>query len=130
MKAPIASSSFVAFGVVVGTICAGAWSGAARTEETRVADPARPGACSAAIARVETVLSRARANGHVVASAPESVTARLHRQPTRESVANAVNESEKRIEDSLEIARKLRSDGKRSECVAMLEKVSWSLGMR
>lgn len=130
MKTPIASVSFAAFGVLMSAACAGALIGAARAEDAGVTDRARPGACGAAIAQMETALSQAHANGHVVGSAPESLTALLHHQPTRESVAKAESESEKRVEASIEIARKLRLDGKRSECIAMLEKVSRPLGMR
>jgi hypothetical protein len=79
---------------------------------------------------VETVLSQARTNGLGVLSAPESVGAMLHRQPTRDSVARAQSEAAQRVEDTLATARKLRVEGKRSECIAVLEKVASPVGVR
>jgi hypothetical protein len=128
MKTSIAWVSCVAFGLCVGAACAGALTGPARADEAGVADPAQPGACGAAIARLETVLSQAHANGYSVASAPESRAARLHHQPTPDSVAKAQSDSETRVEASIERARRLRQEGRRSECIATVEKVT--LGMR
>jgi hypothetical protein len=119
LKTPIVSPSltvpvsFLAFGMV----CA-AWSGVARAG---VADPAPPGACGAAIARLETEFNQARAKGQALASAPESIGAMLHHQPTQESVARAQSESEKRVEASLALARTLRAEGRRSKCIATVE---------
>jgi hypothetical protein len=127
MKTPIGPTLIVLLGVAVSA----AWIRPAPAVEADVAgDPApKKGACGAAIARVETVLSEARANGRVVASAPESVAAMLHHQPTRDSVARAQSETEHRVESSLETARKLRVEGKRSECIAVLEKVASPAGI-
>jgi hypothetical protein len=108
--------SFLAFGVV----CA-AWTGVARAGEDGIADPAPPGACGAAIARLETEFNQARAKGQALSSAPESIGAMLHHQPTQESVARAQSESEKRVEASLALARTLRAEGKRSKCIATVE---------
>jgi hypothetical protein len=127
MKASIGSALVVLLGVAASTT----WIGAARAVEAGVADdPAPKGACGAAIARLETVLNQARVNGRVVASAPESVAAMLHHQPTRDSVAKAQSESVQRVEASLETARKLRFEGKRSECIATLERVTSPGGVR
>jgi hypothetical protein len=54
----------------------------------------------------------------------------LHRQPTRDSVARAQSESEQRVESSLASARKLRIEGKRSECISVIEKVASPAGLR
>jgi len=127
MKAPIGSALVVLLGVAASA----AWIRAVPAVEAEVInDPAPKGACGAAIARMETALNQARASGRVVASAPESVGAMLHRQPTRDSVARAQTESEQRVEASLATARKLRVEGKRSECIAVLEKVASPAGLR
>jgi len=125
MKAPIGTALVVVLVVLASTD----WIRAARAAEAGVTDPAPTGACRAAIERLETVMNQARANGRVVASAPESVAAMLHRQPTRDSVAKAQSEAVQRVEASLATARKLRSEGRRSECIATLEKVASPLGV-
>ena len=124
MKIP----TIVVFSGLLSAACFGIWTGVARTEEAGVTDPVRPGACGAAIARLETALNRARANGQAVASAPQSVDALLHHQPTQESVAKAESAAQKRVETSIELARKLRLEGKRLECVVIIGKVSWRIG--
>ena len=99
MQAPI--GSFLA--VLCVTACAVSstpFVGTARAVEAALTDlPA--GACGAALARVETALSRARASGHIVASAPESVNAMLHRQPTSKSIAQAQTAAVEKVEDSI-----------------------------
>ena len=131
MKAPIGSPLVVVLGVLTSAACTtGTWFGTARAAEAGITDSAPPGACGAAIARLETALSEARAHGHVVASAPESVGAMLHRQPTRDSVAKAEIESVTRIETSLATARDLRSEGKRSECISILARIALPVGIR
>ena len=87
------------------------------------------GPCSAEIARIEMVLGQARANRQRAASAPESAAARLHRQPTPRTVAQAEAEAEKKVDAALALARKLDSEGKNSECIAALEKVALPLGV-
>lgn len=69
-------------------------------------------------------LNEALAHGRGVATAPVSVGAMLHHQPTRDSVAKAQRDSIMRFEDALATAQKLRSDGKRSECILTLEKIA------
>jgi mono/diheme cytochrome c family protein len=86
--------------------------------------PAAAGPCSAEIVRVEMVLKQARANRQLAPSAPESTDARLHRQPTPQTVASAEIDAEKRIDDALMLARKLESEGKNAECITALEKVA------
>jgi hypothetical protein len=130
MKAPVDSGFVVVLGVLTGAACAGAWFATARAAEAGVIDSAQHGACGAAIARLETALNEARTQGRVVASAPESVGAMLHHQPTRDSVRKAEIESAKRVEASLTTARYLRAEGKRSECISMLAKVALPVGIR
>ena len=90
---------------------------------------AEAGRCGAEIGRLETVLSRARANKAIVGTAPESASARLHRQPTPKTVARAEAEAQKKIEAALAAARKLNSEGKDAECIAMLKDVALPLGV-
>jgi hypothetical protein len=130
MKAPVESALVLVLGVFMGPACAGTWSGTARAAQAGVTDSAPPGACGAAIARLETALEQARTQGRVVASARESVGAMLHHQPTRESVREAERESVKRVETSLATAKDLRTEGKRSECISMLAKIALPVGIR
>jgi hypothetical protein len=129
METSIRSAFVILVGIVTSTACAGTTIAAAQGTEISVADSAPPGACSAAIARVESALNEARAGGRPIA-APQSIGAQLHRQPTRDSVAKAEKESVKRVEDSLATARQLRSQGKHSECVSILERIAISADIR
>ena len=86
------------------------------------------GSCRAEIARLELVLSQARATGQAVGNAPESSAALLHRQPTAQSVEQATSEAEKTVETALALARKLESEGLDAECAAMLKKVEPPIG--
>jgi hypothetical protein len=130
MKASVGSALVLVLGVLMGAACVGTWFGTARAAQAGVTDSAPPGACGAAIARLETALKEARTQGRVVGSARESVGAMLHHQPTRDSVREAEIESVKRVETSLATARNLRSEGKRSECISMLAKIALPVGIR
>jgi hypothetical protein len=124
------NSVFVVLGILTATACTGTTNAAAQAIEAGVTNHAAPGACHAAIARLESILNDALTRGRSLTTAPESVTAMLHHQPTRDSVAKAQRESVKRVQDSLATAMELRSAGKRSECVSMLEKIALSVGVR
>jgi hypothetical protein len=127
MKASVGSALIVALGVAVAAACAGTHSVTAQATETNVTDPSPPGACRAAITRLETALDDALARGRPLATAPESVGAMLHHQPTRDSVAVAQRESIRMIKDTLAAARELRSEGKRSQCISMLKRSHYPL---
>ena len=86
------------------------------------------GSCHSEIDRLELALKQAHSNQQVVGGAAESSAARLHRQPTPESVAKAAAESEKAVETALALARKLEAEDMDAECAAMLKKVELSLG--
>jgi len=88
----------------------------------------QPGSCRAQITRLELLLSQARASGQAAGSSPESSAARLHHQPTVQSVEQATGEAEKTVETALALARKLDSEGLDAECVAMLTRVERSFG--
>jgi hypothetical protein len=74
-------------------------------------------------------MSQAQANRQIVPSAPETVGARLHHQPTPETVAEAETEAEKRVDAALRLARELNSEGKESQCLVTIEKVALPLGV-
>ena len=84
---------------------------------------ARPELCHDEIARVESLMSKARASGQAVGSAPESSAARLHRQPTLKSVEQATSEAAKNVETAVAFARELETEGLYAECTAMLQKI-------
>ncbi len=96
--------------------------------DLRKLSAAQAGPCRAEIARLESALSHARANRQVVGSAPESSAARLHRQPTPQSLGQAAAEAEKTVETALVFARKLEAQGMDAECTAMLKKVQLPFG--
>jgi hypothetical protein len=124
MKASTGSALIVALGIAAAAACAGTRVASAQPAETGVTDSSRPGACSAAIARLEKALSESFARGRALATAPESVGAMLHHQPTQDSVATAERKSLKRVENLLTLARELRSEGKHSQCISMLAKIA------
>jgi hypothetical protein len=81
--------------------------------------------CRDEIARLESLL---RNNPAVGLSAPESVGATLHHQPTVGSVSAATREAEGRLERALAGARRLAARGRNSECLALLKTVDPTLG--
>lgn len=91
---------------------------------------AAAGSCHAEITRLESVLNKARASGQIVGTAPESTAARLHRQPTLQSVEQATNETQKSVETALAFGRKLEAEGLDAECAVMLQKVEPPSGPR
>ncbi len=127
-----ASSAFVVLlGIAAGAACAGTTIAAAQGAGNGAVDPAAmPGTCGEAIARLESALNESLARGRPLRAAPESVSAMLHHQPSRDSVAKAQSESVKRVEDALATARELRAAGRRAECVSMLSKIALSVGIR
>jgi mono/diheme cytochrome c family protein len=91
---------------------------------------AQPGSCRVSIARIELLLKQAHTSGQPAASGPESRAARLHHQPTTQSVEQAESEAEKDTETALAFARRLEAKGLEAECAAMLQNVELSLGLR
>jgi hypothetical protein len=93
----------------------------------------QPGAqavpCSSEIARLEMVLNQAKADRKVVGTAAESVAARLHRQPTPQTLQRAETEAKNAVETALVLARKFYSEGMDAKCIATLEKVALPLGI-
>jgi hypothetical protein len=126
MKAPIASLLAVLC-AAPGLFGSASFVGAAHGVEAALTDPPA-GACGAAIARLETDFNQARASGHIVVSAPESVDAKLHRQPTSKSIESAQIAAVARIADAITAARKLRVDGKRAQCIFVLQQIASPLG--
>ncbi len=91
---------------------------------------AQVGSCRTEITRLELALSQAGASGRPVGNVPESSAARLHRQPTVQSVEQAESEAKKTVETALALARKLEAEGLDAECAAMLKKVEPPVGPR
>jgi mono/diheme cytochrome c family protein len=91
---------------------------------------AQAGPCSERIARAETALGEARARRQSVASTSESRAARLHRQPTPNTVRRAEAEAQEQIDAALMLARKLNAQHKEAECLAAIEKLGLQLGLR
>jgi EF-hand domain pair len=81
------------------------------------------GQCSSEIARLQKELDEARAKRTVVASRPQSTSARLHRQPTPSAVETAETQTQQAIEASLAQARKLASESKESDCMAVIRTI-------
>ncbi|HVX79046.1 MAG TPA: hypothetical protein VHB49_23160 [Bradyrhizobium sp.] len=98
------------------------------TSANRKQAAAQSGSCEAEINHVESLLNEARANGTPVGSKPESSAARLHHQPTLQSIEQATREAEKNIETALKLARRLHAEGLEAECLAMLTNVNLNLG--
>jgi len=74
--------------------------------------------CDQQIALAERVLQQAYPD----ISLAESSAAKLHRQPTQQSVQNANAEAINELEAAVAQAQKLNAEGKDSECTATLEK--------
>src|ERR1700733_12707334 len=76
--------------------------------------------CREEITRLESNLRR---NSTAGLTAPESVQATMHRQPTPNSVGAATAALEKRAGAALDHARKLAAEGKNEECLAALKTI-------
>ena len=74
--------------------------------------------CDAQIARAEVQSRQAQPNVWL----PESTAAKLHHQPTQQSLRQADTEAKDELNAALVRARKLNSEGKDSECIATLDK--------
>jgi mono/diheme cytochrome c family protein len=88
--------------------------------------PAEP--CLAKITRLERQLSEKGELQQPVGSVPESSAARLHRQPTPQSLKQARREAQANVDTTLAFARQLDADGLNAECLAMLQRLELSLG--
>src|SRR5665213_2130908 len=75
--------------------------------------------CGERIAKLETELHQAEADRRVL-GARESTSATMHRQPTPETIAKAETQVQEHLASRLEVAKKLNSEGKESECFAAL----------
>jgi hypothetical protein len=72
--------------------------------------------CAQKIAQLEKRIKRNPEPGG--ATLPESTFATMHRQPTQETVANAMRQSDA---DTLDDARLLNAEGKEKECLAKIK---------
>jgi hypothetical protein len=78
-------------------------------------------ACSQEINRTELSLEKARIENAFVPDMPESTYAKMHRQPTEETVANARAEAMQTAEQALIIARKQDAEGEEDECLTTMK---------
>ena len=90
----------------------------------------QPGSCRTEITRLELLLTQSHASGKPIGSEPVSSAARLHSQPTAQSVQRAADEATHTVETALTLARALESQGLDAECSAMLKNVEQASGLQ
>lgn len=81
---------------------------------------AHAGLCTAEIARFEVSMDKAEASG-AVPSGTESVGAKLHHQPTPESMTLATEAAESHLADVLSHAKDLDAHGNDAACMQLLK---------
>ena len=84
------------------------------------AQGAHAGVCTDQIAALETALNRSATHHKGGLTAPQSLSAQLHHQPTPASVSQAKEQAQGRVDTLIEQARHLDSKGEDAAC---LEKV-------
>jgi hypothetical protein len=84
---------------------------------------ARAENCHDEIARVQQLIDKSRAGTAEIPDLPESNFATMHRQPTRESVAQAKGEATQKATVLLEEARKQEAEGHPAECLKTLRTI-------
>jgi hypothetical protein len=82
--------------------------------------------CSSAIAQFEQATRHSARNAGV--SAPQSIGAQLHHQPTRESVARAEGMAQADLEKALARAKALNAEGREGECMQALSQAKLMFG--
>ncbi len=81
------------------------------------------GTCHEEIARAQKLIDQSKAGSAEVPDLPESDFATMHRQPTRQSVAQAKGEATQRASDLLDQARKQEAEGHPAECLKTLRTI-------
>jgi|GEM_PF-5296948 len=79
--------------------------------------------CHDEIARAQTLIDEAKAGSVEIPDLPESNFATMHRQPTRQSVAQAKGEAAQKASALLDQARKQEAAGHPDECLATLRTI-------
>jgi hypothetical protein len=80
-------------------------------------------ACHDEIARVQKLVDESKAGTAEVIDTRESTFATMHRQPTRQSVAQAKAESTEKASALLDQARKEEAAGKEAQCLRTLKSI-------
>lgn len=95
---------------------------------------AQAGPCTAQIAQVEQQIRQAQAarqpGGSGAPSAPQSVGAQLHHQPTPGSVAGAEDRAREAADAALDNARKADAAGDATRCARALEDAKQLYGLQ
>jgi hypothetical protein len=81
------------------------------------------GTCHEEIARVQKLIDEAKVGSAEIPDLPESNFATMHRQPTRESVAQAKGEATQKASALLDQARTQEAAGHPNECLKTLRTV-------
>jgi uncharacterized protein YggE len=79
--------------------------------------------CHDEIARAQTLIDKAKAGSAEVPDLPESNFATMHRQPTRQSVAQAKGEATQKASALLDQARKQEAEGHPAQCLETLRTI-------
>ena len=79
--------------------------------------------CHDEIARAQKLIEQAKAGAAEVPDLPQSDFATMHRQPTRESIAQAKGEATERASALLDQARKQEAEGHPAECLKTLRTI-------
>jgi hypothetical protein len=79
--------------------------------------------CHDEIARAQKLIDQSKAGSAEVPDLPESDFATMHRQPTRQSVAQAKGEATQRASDLLDQARKQEAEGHNAQCLKTLQSI-------
>ena len=81
---------------------------------------AHAGPCSDEIAQLENAVRQSESNPAAGPTAPQSIGAQLHRQPTPDSVRRAEVDSIPGLDAILTRAKALDAEGKTAECMALV----------
>jgi hypothetical protein len=84
-------------------------------------DAAHSGPCTAQIAQFEQQIQRALADPDGGPTAPQTVEAQLHHQPTPVAVQNAESKGRENADAALQRAQKVDAEGNAAECVIALD---------
>jgi hypothetical protein len=87
------------------------------------AESAHAGACADQIAKLESTLQRSEVHGDARLTAPQSIDAKLHHQPTPASVEQARQAAQSSTYKLLAQARDLDAKGEQSACLRIVADV-------
>jgi len=90
---------------------------------------AQAGPCTAQIAEVDRYIERAARNPTTGPTAPQSIGAQLHHQPTPSSVASALSAARANSATALDRARKADAEGNEAACMRAVEEAKELYGL-